>query len=719
MPIQGPGDPLKGGRSRGEFCDGGSRLSVDRIAEVFSPTGVLAKVLAPQFEWRPQQAELADAVYRVLRNGGSLVAEAPTGVGKSLSYLYPAILWAIDARETVLVSTHTKALQEQILEKEIPRLRRIFDRELRVVLLKGRANYLCRNRYRHYAEEVRGTTDGERALRLLEPWAEWTATGDLAEAPPLDPRDQKVLQRIASDARFCATGRCTPETGCFHKLSRQEAKDAHLVVVNHALLVLDLLGQGTGIPPWSSVIIDESHHLPSVMVEPLSFAVSEGMLDALLKGMGGRGEPGCSDALRRVSKSHPDRERRGAYLEDVRTLESETGRMQSVARGFFEELRAARDFPRAGERKRYGIGTEVTNLIPPSGLDLCQALNDYLGQADRLIEGAATLEDSSQASESSALLEARHTAEELKSAVRALATLVTPDDRNCVYWVEPETPRGPTLRQSPIEVGSTLRSRLFETRRSVVLTSATLAIGDRFDHMLQKLGADASTTETLRLESPFQQCEQVRAWTMESLEEPGGAGYADALADGLALLSKKLRRKMLVLFTSHEMLRAVASRVRAPLEETGIRLFAQEVDGGQAAVRSGFLEGGPAVLLGAASFWEGMDFPGAELEVLVLARLPFLVPTDPIVEAISERIASEGGVPFQEYYLPEAILRFRQGFGRLIRRRDDRGIFVVADSRVVSKSYGRQFQKAIGLEFVRAGTFAEVAEGAERFFDES
>ncbi len=694
-------------------------MATDRIDELFAPTGALSRVLSPNYEWRPEQARLAIAVTRTLSRGGVLLAEAPTGVGKSLAYLLPAVHHSIEAREPVLISTFTRALQDQIIQKELPRIRRVVDREVRVAVCKGRSNYLCRSRYANFAEEARGSIEADRALRTLDAWVQETQTGDLSDAPAVEPRDAWVLGRICGEQRSCSTSRCSAESGCFYKLSRKVAREAHLVIVNHALLLTDLFGVGGGLPEWTTAILDEAHHLPRATAEPLSVEVSATGLENALKGMGGRGDPGLTDDLRRALRGQGDNADRAKLLGRLREFEEEIGRLVVSARGFFDELRAQNSFPPAGSRLRYGPAAEIRDPFPGSGRDFAQAARLQVRPMLMRIEEVKTLLDLESRREPSppALLEAERRADAFDEEISKLEQLLTPTERERVYWIEPSMSRGVIMKSMPIEVGAYLDEHLFSTRRALVLTSATLAIEGRFDHMARKLGLDEGRYEGLALPSPFALEEQVSGWVLTGGPEPGSPAYAEHLAQGIFEIARKVRRKSLVLFTSYEMLRAVESRARPLLADTGIRLHAQGVDGGQAAVRSAFLEDGPAVLFGAAGFWEGMDFPGAELEVLILARLPFLVPTDPLVEAISERIEADGASAFTTYYLPEAVTRFRQGFGRLIRRRGDRGLFIVTDSRLKERGYGRTFRQSVGLEFHVARGWDDIVSGGLAWFD--
>ncbi len=694
---------------------------VSVLEDIFAPEGLLSKVLGEQHEWRPQQRDMARAVARVLRDSGALLVEAPTGVGKSLGYLVPAVLWAQREKRPIVISTYTRTLQDQILDKELPSLRRMIERRIRAVVLKGRSNYLCRARWDHYLGEIRGTVEAEELERVLGPWVQGTVSGDLSEAPipsgKAAARFAASLGRICSESRFCTSGRCAAESGCFFKLSRQQAREATLIIVNHSLLMIDLLTSAAGLPEWTAVIIDEAHHLPRVAAEPLSFSVTEQAFDDVLKGLGGRGEPGITDHLRRLARGLADKNDRTDLLNGLRELEGETSTLSVLAREFWADLKAAPGFPRGDQRLRYGPGASVRSIFPASGLALMDRLTPLLQRHEEWIERTRRRGPDAGASEVWPLAEAERGLDAAREAINNMGELLTPDKATHVYWIEPATARGVALRAAPLDVGPQLRDVLFTRKEAAVLTSATLSVEGDFRHLAHKLGLPDDRFEGLRLSSPFDLQAQVAGWSLLGLPDPSDPRFAESLAVGIELLARRLERKMLVLFTSHDTLRRVESMVREPLEGRGIRLLAQGLDGGRRQLRAEFVKRGASVLLGAASFWEGVDFPGEELEILLMARLPFLVPTDPVVEAIGERLAQKGQDPFRAFHLPEALIRFRQGFGRLIRRTGDRGLFVVVDPRLETRAYGAAFKASVGIEFQVAGSWDELVTRAGEWLE--
>jgi predicted DnaQ family exonuclease/DinG family helicase len=681
------------------------------LREIFARRGLLAKVVSG-YEWRPQQARMARRVHATLEGGGILFVEAPTGVGKSLAYLVPA---ALRARRDgpVLVSSYTRALQDQILHQDAPLLRRLVHPDLVVAVLKGRSNYLCRRRWRLFKEQMGSTLDGQAVLQKLEPWVEVTPTGDLAEAPDLG-RARWALPRIASDPLFCRSAACRPEEGCFYKAARRRAREAHLVVVNHSLLLADVAASGEVLPEASCLVLDEAHHLVDVAREQLAVSVGSREIAHALREVGGLGEPGATDAARRLVRERVPKASRATWLERLRALERDAATLWRRVEALFREA-VARAAPGAlPERRRYHRPEDL-----PLGLEAAEEILSRLGELASALEAVVQeLEPREPEGGDERLDRVRGALAGLHEVLAGLRHCVEADDAGRVYAYEMDAEGGLALRSLPLEVGETLRERLLLPREAVVLTSATLSVGGRVEHLAREMGLEAGLYEEEILESPFPLAEQVLALAREGGSGPNGADYAEEVARSVAALARSVPRKMLVLFTSHDLLGRVAATLRDAVE--GVEILEQGRGSGEGRrLGETFREASRGILLGTASFWEGVDFPGEDLEILVLTRLPFAVPTDPLEEALMERIRDRGGDPFRDRTLPQAILRFRQGFGRLIRRRRDRGVFVVLDPRLLGARYGRLFQEAVGVSFRRFRAVEELEGLVSGWFEAS
>jgi ATP-dependent DNA helicase DinG len=643
--------------------------------------------LEPGWEDRPGQREMARRWDETLERGGLLVVEAPTGVGKSLAYLLPAVLRRLRGTGPVVVSTHTKALQQQLLTRDVPLTLRAVGRPLRVMALKGRQNYLCRRRASSRLTQ-RGLFGAfgveEETLERLSAWVESTGTGELDELAALGiDVPAALLYEISSDAMFCAGSGCDPAGGCHAKRARREALRADVVLVNHALLLSDTGLRTSLVAEAGALIVDEAHQLERVARETLGVTV------------------GVQDLVRLAARTDA---KTGALRMLARAIRRGRG---GVVAGRLAEVEAALKpvIEQAG-----ALARDLAVLVPggaapyrlPRDLDLARvspaALDQLLsaiGSLTRAIEVLAEAAESEgagalrpQAGEAIDELRARLAAWlEVEQALRAATRL---EDRGSAFYVDRDERGGPRLNRRPLKVGEALQSSLFSLCERTLLTSATLRSEDSFAPALAALGF-GSEAGGLALGSPFDLARQVWSAVLDGLE-PNDPAYAERLASLVRDLATQLRRNTLVLLTSYQMLEAVAERLRSALAEAGIPLLAQAPGQAAAGLADAFRAREGGVLLGTASFWEGVDFPGAALEVLVIARLPFPVPSDPVLEARSELLAAEGGDPFRDLMLPEAVLRFRQGIGRLIRTAEDRGAIVVVDPRLVRASYGALFR---------------------------
>lgn len=680
-------------------------MSLRRAVEsVFQMRGGLSRVLSP-YEWRPQQHEMALAVAKALERAEIRIVEAPTGVGKSLAYLVPGALWARAEGKVFMVSTHTRNLQDQIVRRDFPLLQRLSERRLEMCVLKGRSNYLCRRRWDLAREDLLGTTEGEVVLRTLEAWVQLTETGDFEEGPPLPPRLRGWLSRIASDPRFCSSAECTPEGGCFFKLSRRKAREAQIVLVNHALLVIELLSENAGLPPFDALVVDEAHHLPRIAADSLSRRVSERIWRESLLSLGGQGEPGATDRLRKILRGWPSATERQRILRRIRELEGDLGVLLESSRLFWADLKEGSGYPAPGGRARYRLGAGAGGPFPEGTFPLLDAAAALLERHTSLFREIADQVD--EEIRRGALMEVNAPIDGFRERIADLVHLTEAGESGTVYWTEDDSNDGPTLRSRPIELSASLGERL-QSGVPLIMTSATLAADASTRFFARQCGLPEETDSTI-LPPVFDLERQVRVLVPKSIHEPTEDRHASDLAQGILNLAVHHPRKAMVLFTSHQTLQRVEAEIRAPLEDRGINLFAQGRDASRQALAESFIASDRAVLLGAASFWEGVDFPGEELEILILVRLPFPVPTDPFVEAYAERLKEDGIDPFESFMLPEAIVRFRQGFGRLIRRAGDRGVFVVLDPRIVRRGYGKRFQDALGIPIQTVATWDELS----------
>jgi ATP-dependent DNA helicase DinG len=645
---------------------------------------------APEFEHRPSQGEMARRWSETLVRGGALVIEAPTGVGKSLAYLLPALVLRAGGSGPIVVSTHTKALQAQLIDRDVPIAARALGRAVRAATLKGRASYLCRRRAQGRLRQRRLFAGGAGAaldaetLERLETWIERTTSGNLEELASLGISFGSfggLAAEIASDPIFCSGPECDPASGCFAKLARREARRADVLIVNHALLLSDPGLRQSIVAEAGALILDEAHQLERVARETLGITL--GMRD--LARRAGRTDA-RTGALRGVSRAL----RRGrSETAAARVAEADQALRPVLehAAGLTRDLQAL--LPEGIATARLSADVDLAS-VSPSALDqLLGAIGSLVRALERAGDAAEAEPGALRPGSEDALLELQAMTAGWIETEQALRAVVRLDERDQAFYVDRDERGAPRLNRRPLRVGRALHETIFAHAERLLLTSATLAPEGEFGPLLRALGLEPDAVEAACLPSPFPLERMVRSVVLEGAA-PNDRAYVEELASVVASLAS-LGRNTLVLLTSFHMLDALAGRLRPALAAASVPLLVQAPGEPAAALADAFRAGPGSVLLGTASFWEGVDFPGAALEVLVIARLPFPVPTDPVIEARSERIAAEGGDPFRELMIPEAVLRFRQGIGRLIRGANDRGAVIVADPRLLRASYGARF----------------------------
>lgn len=652
--------------------------------EVLGPQGRIAARLN-QYEERPQQLAMAEGVTAALANKRHLLVEAGTGVGKSFAYLVPAILAACaeeasdeeapeeegeeDARRRIVISTHTISLQEQLMQKDLPLLRSVLPQEFSAVLVKGRGNYLSQRRLEGALAKAGSLFSDESELgqlRQIAAWRKETGDGSLADLGfrPLP----QVWDEVASDSGNCMGRKCPTYKECFYYRARRRMRNAQILVVNHALYFSDLAlrQQGASIlPPHQAVIFDEAHTMEAVAGDHLGMRISSGQIEYVL------------------NKLYNDRTNRG-LLVAFKNGEAQQAVMDCRFRAddFFADLRewlgASRE--RTGRVSQPEI---VENLLSAALLKLA-----------RLVRGAG---EPLAETERQDFLSAQARLTALAGDVEAW---LKQSSLGMAYWIESTVGRRgrtrATLAAAPVDVGPTLKEWLFDRVPSVIMTSATLSIGKRggFEFFRSRIGLGEAAT--LQLGSPFDYQRQAELILLEGMPDPAEKeAYERACAGMIRRYVERTEGRAFVLFTSYEALRRAAEQVSPWLAREGYALFSQADGSPRTEMLERFKRAPRGVLFGTDSFWQGVDVPGEALQNVIITKLPFSVPDQPLLEARLQSIRARGGNPFGEYQLPEAVLKLKQGFGRLIRGKQDTGIVVVLDPRVRSKPYGRTFLESL------------------------
>jgi ATP-dependent DNA helicase DinG len=692
-------------------------LDPEEIASILEYGGPFSQYFEA-YEQRPQQVDMLKAVTNALSNGNHLIVEAGTGVGKSFAYLVPAAMFAVQNNTRVVVSTNTINLQDQLIKKDIPDLQAALNLDVRAAVMKGRSNYLCPRKFEFMRSHGPTNANEMRVLAKIIVWGLENKSGDRNELNLTGPIEREVWMRLSAEDDNCTTETCLGRmsgTCAFHR-AKQAAQAAHLLIVNHALLLSDVSTGSKVLPEYDYVIVDEAHHIEGAVTSALSFRMTQNDLDRMLKELGG-----SSAGLlgRMLTETHQIIRPSdfGLLQQKAKHATDQAFRVEQLSKQFFNMVGDFTAIQREGQPvSNYSWQMRITpssrslpgwddveitwsQVSETMGLLLKTLDEIYKMLGDIYSDGHENVEDSMGTL--SSLMR------RMSEAEAASSGMLHKPSNELIYWIE-VNPRGErlSLNAAPLRVGPLVEKHLWHDKACVVMASATLTTHGEFRYLRNTLSADE--VDTLSLGSPFDYESSTLLYVANDMPEPNAQGYQQVLDRAIISTAKATGGRMLVLFTSYAALKKTAQAITGPLAREDIFVFEQGEGASPNALLESFKTTDRAVLLGTRSFWEGVDVPGDSLSIVVITKLPFGVPSDPIISARSELYEDS----FNEYYLPESILKFRQGFGRLIRTASDHGVVAIFDRRVLTKQYGKLFLESLPQCTARQGAAAGLAKMA-------
>ncbi|BAF59595.1 MAG: DEAD/DEAH box helicase family protein [Pelotomaculum sp.] len=680
-------------------------LAEDEVAVLVGKDGPLADVV-PGYEYRPQQQEMIRLVTRALNEEKYLLMEAGTGVGKSLAYLIPSVLWSCLNRQRVLVATRTINLQEQLWHKDIPLAAKVTGRPFKASLVKGRQNYICLRRWFSVLENPHQPQEAGFFARVLT-WLTVTQTGDKSELNVI-PAEEDFWLSICGESDGCMGSRCRYLKYCFVNAAKREAEESNLIITNHSLLFSDVKVENRILPAYEALIIDEAHHLEESATVHLGRQVTQGALNRWLSAAG--------KALFRLAEKVPpeDVEKWSETIKDSREVLLEA---QGNVHFFFQQLGelasalsndegdSGRITLRLSNEKM--LANTSYNAVLECGtrcIELFLSLNGKIGYIAKVLEMWGITEEV-WAEAARDLFQIYNSGQTI---IDDLQFILEGREQGFVYWAEFEYSRrgfkNYALYAAPVNVGTVLYEQFFKNRGTVIFSSATISVNGTFDHFIDRNGLNNFPPEKIikaSFDSPFAFERQALLCICHDLPVQGAVAeevYLDNLEEAILKLLEAVGGRTLVLFTSHKVLRETYRRLKPRMEARGICILGHGIDGNRLNLLEEFKSTAQTVLFGASSFWEGVDVPGEALSCVIMVKLPFVSPSVPVIEARLEDLARRKRDGFRDLSVPQAVIRFKQGFGRLIRSGSDRGCVIVLDRRILSRSYGRRFLNSLPLK---------------------
>ncbi len=712
----GPAEPGSGRDAKTNSHDkqknGSAEFATDKLAYMLGKNGSVVKKVSG-YEYRPPQVEMLKYIAEAFTNSEFRLIEAPPGVGKSMAYLLPAITFARAKNEQVIVSTYTRSLQDQLVQKDIPTIAEIVPFPFKAAVLKGRQQYLCRRLFEQMRQRADLTEDQITTLVKLMVWEHRTASGEFDELA-LTFEDKPTVRRLAADHHTCQGRSCPHWKYCFVNTARRRAQAADLVIVNHALLLREPKVESEPVLTGRHLILDEAHELEDAATDAYSHALTKEMIDEWLSSLSNRRRKGgLLDVFprRKFAKHLPDVAR---YQQDIALLGNDIALFFGLV-GMF-----AKRFQENSKYLTYEVSLNKELRYQPEWQRLEETADNLVGKLESLCQSLGKLAEDVKTTAGKSDKKTREWCHDIlalgqsgKHVQELLREMFLEPQADHVYWVTVRRNEQFILKAAPLRIDERLQSELYQEKKVIVMTSATLStaqanetgqIEASFDYFKDRLGlADFKFS---RVANVFDYKKQALIYIPGDIERPESPKYTDSLAEVTKDVAEKLGGRTLVLFTSYAGIKKVYKKIAEPLRQKKVDVLAQGVTGGKMKLLQQFKASERAVLLGTATFWQGIDIPGEKLSCLIMAKLPFSVPTEPVFKARQEEYSNG----FTDYAVPLAILRFRQGFGRLIRSKKDRGVMIIMDNRVEKANYGLMFMQSLPESEVRYGDLAEASE---------